>query len=191
MSIWEIVFIAIGLSFDVLAVTIVEGAMLADINKKKLMMLCGIFSGEQVIAVILGNLITLIPIFHNGSKILSLIWTILSFAIFFAMAAFMFYRAWKREPIFEKVSDVNFKQVAITGMLVSLDAFFAGIAFGFLNAGLLFVGLFLAVITLAMVWLGIYIGYRLGYEQRTKALFIGGCCILFASIEVVVQYLLI
>lgn len=188
MNLFEILMISIGLSFDVFAVMIVEGAMLAKIEKKKLAIMCAIFCLWQFISVMGGNLLTLIPLFQKTFFGLRLLWTIVSTIIFFALAAFMFYKAWRKEDIFEQSHEIKYKHVCITAIIVSLDAFFAGIGFGFLNTELLLVGLVLEIVTVLSVILGIYTGYRLGCEQRSKALYLGAFCILLASIEVTVRF---
>jgi manganese efflux pump family protein len=188
MNIFEILLISIGLSFDVFAVTIVEGAMLAKVEKKKLAIMCAIFCLWQFVAVMAGNLLTLIPVFQKTFFGIRVLWTFVSTVIFFALAAFMFYKAWRKEDIFEQSKEISYKHVCITALIVSLDAFFAGIGFGFLDAELLMVGLVLELVTVLFVILGIMTGYRLGCEQRPKVLYLGATCILLASIEVTVRF---
>lgn len=189
MNIIDILMISIGLSFDVFAVTTVEGAMLAKVEKKKLGIMCVIFCLWQLVAVLLGNLITLIPLFQDSASGLQFLWNIISAVIFFAMASFMIYKGWRKEDIFERREEINFKNVCVTALIVSLDAFFAGIGFGFLNAELLIVGVAIELVTILFVILGVYTGYRLGYEQKTKALLIGGVILLIASIDIVFRFI--
>ncbi len=191
MSIIEIVLISIGLSFDVFAVMTVEGAMLAAIEKKKLCGMAVIFCTWQLVSVTGGYLISLIPVFQHAARFLQAGWTILSTIIFFAIAAFLLYKAWKKEDIHERMQEVNFKQVITTAILVSLDAFFAGIGFGFMGANVLVVDLSLLVVTVVFVILGIYTGYRLGWEQKPAALCIGAACIIFASMDIIVTYFIL
>ena len=186
-----ILLISIGLSLDVYAVTTVEGAMLARVEKKKLAIMVLIFCLWQFVSVMAGSLITLIPFFDETASGLTALWTIFSTVIFFALSAFMFYKCWRREPIQESVKEISYKNVCVTAIIVSLDAFFAGIGMGFLGAQILVVGLMLEIITVLCVIGGVYTGYRLGYEQKTKVLFVGACVLLAASIDVVIRYFVI
>ena len=43
-------------------------------------------------------------------------------------------------------------------------------------------------VTIAMVIIGLYTGYRLGFEQKSKA-YIGGGALIAAGIDVIVRYI--
>ena len=191
MNLAEILVISVGLSFDVFAVMICEGAMLVRVEKKKLIFMGLIFCGWQLAAVLVGNLITLIPPFQNSSNGLQKVWDGLSVVIFMALGAYMLYKAWKNEPVFETRSAVNYRSTCVVAMATSLDAFFAGIGFGFLDSEILAVGLVLELVTLLFVVLGVYTGYRLGYEQKTKAYGTGGVILMVSGIDVIIRYMLL
>ena len=123
MNLAEILVISVGLSFDVFAVMICEGAMLVRVEKKKLICMGLIFCGWQLAAVLVGNLITLIPPFQNSSNGLQKVWDGLSVVIFMALGAYMLYKAWKNEPVFETRSAVNYRSTCVVAMATSLDAF--------------------------------------------------------------------
>ena len=187
MTILEIGVIALGLSLDVFAVTICEGAMLASIEKKKLFLVCGIFCLWQFIAVMAGNLITYIPVFARATDTLQRVWNQVSAVIFIGLGGYMLYKAWKRESIFEQRSEIGYRKVCAAALLTSADAFIAGIGFGLLNTKMNIVGGILEIITICCVVFGIYTGYRLGYEQKTKAYLIGGLLLCVSGIRVWIQ----
>lgn len=189
MNLLEIILISMGLSLDILAVTICEGAMLARIEKKKLVIMCVIFCVWQLVAVQAGNLITLIPIFADSSTSMQLFWNGISVVILIGLGMYMLYKAWRRETIFEHLSDINYKKICITAFITSLDAFFAGIGFGFMDTEVIMVQIALVIATILSVIIGVYIGYRMGYEQKTKAYGIGGIILIFSAIELIVRYL--
>lgn len=189
MNLVEIILISMGLSLDVFAVTICEGAMLARVEKKKLVIMCVIFCVWQLVAVQTGNLITLIPIFANSSTSMQLIWNGISVVILVVLGIYMLYKAWRREAIFEHLSDIDYKKVCITAIITSLDAFFAGIGFGFMDTEVIKVQVSLEIATILSVIIGVYTGYRMGYEQKTKAYGIGGIILILSAIELIVRYL--
>ena len=188
MNIIVVFLIAIGLSFDVFAVALVEGAMLAKIEKTKLVIICAIFSLWQMLALVAGDLFSRIPFFYNTAHGISVLWTIVSTIMFFCLSAFMFYKAFNGKPVFESVHEINFRKVFFTAIIVSIDAFVAGVGMGFLGAELLWESIILEVITVLFVIGGLFTGYRLGAEQKPKVLFLGACFLLAASIDVVVRY---
>ena len=73
--------------------------------------------------------------------------------------------------------------------ITSLDAFFAGIGTGFLETELLAELITMAVVTILIVILGMYTGYRLGWEQKKKANGLGGIILCLAGIDVIIRYL--
>ena len=68
MSVLEIVIISAGLSLDVFVAMAYMGAGFSKINKKNLFGLCLLFGGVQWGCLIVGNLLTLLPIFRNSSN---------------------------------------------------------------------------------------------------------------------------
>ena len=63
VSIAEIFIISVGLSIDVLVAVVYLGAGFSKIEVKNLIGLCGLFGGVQVGSLVLGNLVTLLPLF--------------------------------------------------------------------------------------------------------------------------------
>ena len=66
----------------------------------------------------------------------------------------------------------------------------AGIAFGFLGTNLLVMLLMIAGLTIAVVVTGIYTGYHLGFEHKTKAYIAGAILLWIAGIDVIVRHIL-
>lgn len=127
MTIWEIILVSIGLSLDVYAVVVLYSAMLAKIEKRKLVSMCLIFAGWQVLAVLVGTLVTHLPFFQRMSSEMEHLWDVISVVIFFALGAYMLYKAGKHEVVFEHRSEINYKKVCVAALITSLDAFFVGI----------------------------------------------------------------
>lgn len=127
MTIWEIILVAIGLSLDVYAVVVLYSAMLVRIEKRKLASMCLIFAGWQILAVLVGTLITHLPFFEMVSTQVEHLWDVISVVIFFALGAYMLYKAGKHEVVFEHRSEINYKKVCVAALITSLDAFSAAI----------------------------------------------------------------
>lgn len=189
MSLIEILIISIGLSLDVYAVVVCQGAVLLKIEKTKLLKMSLFFCAWQVVAVSIGHTVTLIPYLADIAKNVSYIGEFISVIIFTVIGVYMLYKAWKNEGILERLSDVNYKHLCVAAFFTSLDALFAGMGFGLLKARFYIVALSILIITAVMVILGLYTGMRLGYEQKTKAYGIGGILLLISAIDVVLKYL--
>lgn len=189
MSLIEILIISIGLSLDVYAVVVCQGAVLLKIEKTKLLKMSLFFCAWQVVAVAIGHAVTLIPYLADIAKNVSYVGEFISVIIFTVIGVYMLYKAWKNEGILERLSDVNYKHLCVVAFFTSLDALFVGMGFGLLKARFYIVALSILIITAVMVILGLYTGMRLGYEQKTKAYGIGGILLLISAIDVVLKYL--
>ena len=61
---------------------------------------------------------------------------------------------------------------------------------GFLGTNLLVMLLMIAGLTIAVVVTGIYTGYHLGFEHKTKAYIAGAILLWIAGIDVIVRHIL-
>lgn len=189
MSLIEILIISVGLSLDVYAVVVCQGAVLLRIERTKLMKMCLIFCSWQVAAVVVGHWIGLMPFITAAAVNMQKIWQLISVIIFMALGVYMLYKAWKNEGILERRSEIDYKQVCIAACFTSVDALFAGMGFGFLKAKMLLVIFSVLTVTAFFVILGLYTGYRLGYEQKTKAYGLGGILLMISAVNIIVKYL--
>lgn len=190
MKLLETVLVAGGLSLDICAVMICYGALLPEIKNRTLILGCVILSVWQLIAFQAGNLLTYIPIVAQRSGQVFFIWSVFSILIFWLLGGYMFHKASERKPFIERRKDhFSIKEIWILAAGSSLDVFFAGIGMGCLNAKIwpetaaVFLG------TVGAIVVGIYVGYRFGYEQKGKAYVIGGILMVAAGAEVVFRCL--
>ena len=190
MNLAEILMISVGLSFDIMAVTICVGATLQKIEKKKLVCMGLIFCVWQLVAVGLGFLVARFPVMQTRTSEMQNIWNVFSVIIFLALGVYMFVKGWRKKDFLERRGQISYQKACAAAMATSLDAFFAGIGFGFLGTKILAVGLILELVTLVFAMAGAFVGYRLGYEQRTKAYAIGGVLLIIAGIDVIIRYLI-
>jgi putative Mn2+ efflux pump MntP len=191
MNLIEILMISVGLSLDVYAVVVCQGAVLLKIERSKLFKMCLIFCIWQGAAVEIGNLITCIPYLSVAAESMQKIWHLISVIIFFALGVYMLYKAWKNQGILERLSEINYKQICIAACFTSIDALFAGMGFGFLKTGTVAVVLSILIVTALAVIVGLYTGYRLGYEQKTKAYGVGGILLLISAVNIIVKFLVV
>lgn len=189
MAFWEILIVCIGLSLDVFAVAVCEGALLGRVKTGRLIVMSLIFCAWQVAALELGRLVSLIPGLDGVYTVTFRMWRTLAAIIFFALAAYLIYKAVKHEAVFEHRSEINYRDIVTVAALTSIDALFVGIGSGFLNAKWLSSGLTLFAVTAVCVILGVFTGYHFGYEQKTKAYWCGGVLFIAAGIDVIIRYL--
>ncbi len=183
----ETILICIGVSFDVLALSICCGSVLVELKFKQLAKLALIFCGFQTVSGMLGSLLCLIPEFRTDSGTGWHLGYICSIIILIGVALFLFYKGWKNEPVFERRSEINFKKYAGTAALASIDTFFAGASIAMWSTEWWSYAACLLVVTVIAVYIGVYIGYRLGFEPKNIAYRVGGAVLIVAALDIFIR----
>ena len=191
MSLIEIVLISIGLSLDTFATVECQGALVAKLEKKRLSMAVTVIALWQTVALLIGSfLVTLLNQYDTQLSGEAFIGRILAILILFGMGLRMFVKAWRNERIVEKREDgLDIKKTFFSIAKGTIFTILTGIAFAFLEADIKAVLIMIICVTIAMVIIGLYTGYRLGFEQKSKAYIGGGALLIAAGIDVIVRYI--
>ena len=191
MSWIEIVLITIGMSLDTFADVECQGALVAKLEKKRLSMAVTVIALWQTIALLIGSfLVTLLNQYDTQLSGEAFIGRILAILILFGMGLRMFVKAWRNERIVEKREDgLDIKKTFFSIAKGTIFTILTGIAFAFLEADIKAVLIMIICVTIAMVIIGLYTGYRLGFEQKSKAYIGGGALLIAAGIDVIVRYI--
>ncbi len=189
MNLIEILLVSVGLSLDVFAVAVTQGAVLMKIEKSKLVKMCLLFCVWQACAVFLGHLLTSIPYLSVTAEGVRFLWELIAVCIFIGIGCYMIYKAWRKEQVLEHRSEINYKQLCVAAFFTSIDAFAAGIGFGCMKTQVFAMVISILIITVIIVIAGLFTGYRMGYEQKTKAYGVGGMLLFIAAIELVMKYI--
>ena len=189
MSWIEIVLITIGMSLDTFAAVECQGALVAKLEKKRLSMAVTVIALWQTIALLIGSfLVTLLNQYDTQLSGEAFIGRILAILILFGMGLRMFVKAWRNERIVEKREDgLDIKKTFFSIAKGTIFTILTGIAFAFLEADIKAVLIMIICVTIAMVIIGLYTGYRLGFEQKSKAYIGGGALLIAAGIDVIVR----
>ena len=191
MSWIEIVLITIGMSLDTFAAVECQGALVAKLEKKRLSMAVTVIALWQTIALLIGSFLgTLLNQYDTQLSGEAFIGRILAILILFGMGLRMFVKAWRNERIVEKREDgLDIKKTFFSIAKGTIFTILTGIAFAFLEAYIKAVLIMIICVTIAMVIIGLYTGYRLGFEQKSKAYIGGGALLIAAGIDVIVRYI--
>ena len=191
MSWIEIVLITIGMSLDTFAAVECQGALVAKLEKKRLSMAVTVIALWQTIALLIGSfLVTLLNQYDTQLSGEAFIGRILAILILFGMGLRMFVKSWRNERIVEKREDgLDIKKTFFSIAKGTIFTILTGIAFAFLEADIKAVLIMIICVTIAMVIIGLYTGYRLGFEQKSKAYIGGGALLIAAGIDVIVRYI--
>ena len=185
----EILLITLGISLDIFGAVACEGALVAKIEKKSLAIGCVIVALSQLVALYVGNFCARLLLRYDiKNKQIRAIY-ILSAVIFICLGIRMIWKAWKNESIVEHREEglVLHKFCLLAGM-TAIYTILAGVAFGFLGTSMMITLIMIVCFTILVVIAGFYTGYRLGFEQKTKAYSVGGILLIIGGIDAIIRY---
>ena len=192
MALWEIFLIAAGLSLDVFAFALWRGAMHPTLGRFDVSSMALIFTAFQAGAMVVGNLITSIPLVKEHIHNAKMTWVIVAALIFFGIGIYMVARGLhknKTEVIEErKAEKFDYRLILFWAALTSIDSLLAGISFGFLSVEAIEAVLMTAVTTAVSCLLGLFLGYQLGCTPKNKMVSIGGAVVIVGAIDILTHY---
>ncbi len=188
MGFLEVILVCCGISFDVLAVSVCQGAVLQKIDKLKLTRMIAIFCATQTFAIALGNVFVFLPMFRNRAESSASLYNFCSMVIMLGLGLYLIYKGHKNSEILERRSEIDFRKVWISALLTSVDSLFAGLLFSFMDANIITSVVSVVITTALAVIAGVNVGYRLGYEPKKNAYIIGGAVLFVVAVDVMIRY---
>ena len=186
----EMLVVTAGLSLDIFAAVECQGALVARVRKRHLVLICAVLSAWQTAALYFGSFLVGLLCRYDLKDAKLLTGRIIAALIFIGLGLRMVFKAWKNDSVFERRAEkigigVFLKMAAIASVYTLLT----GIAFGFLGADVFWMLAMIVLFTILVVVLGMYTGYRFGFEQKTKAYLAGGVLLVLGGIDVIVWHM--
>ena len=204
MSIAEILLVIAGLSINVFLISQKDGALIRRIRPGSLLMLCVFFFVFESLSMFAGFRLTRITFFRNSSSTdLKKFCYFCAVVLFLIIAAYMLFKAFTEQEIDEHLTEISVTRTIFQAIGVAVFAFICGIGWGFIGhniylatgvlAAATVIAVFstgvLAAATVIAVFSGTYMGYRDGCRYRKGFFTVGGSCLLFVGVEILVRYL--
>ena len=202
----QILLLGIALSMDAFAVSIADGLIYQDINKKKALFIALTFGVMQGLMPLIGYwLVELVEFLVNegsagsASKIMSLIVVWTAFALLLFLGIKMLVEgilALKKKEEEKPVKLFSYKEVLFFGLATSIDALGSGVALhsGLSNNITIFIHIsIIVVITFVISLLGVLLGHKIEKLLKGKVeitSIIGGCILLLLAIWIVLSHYL-
>ena len=200
----EVILLGIALSMDAFAVSVTDGLIYTNLNKRKAATIAGTFALMQALMPLIGYWIIELVIFFIGEQcgadianIISLTLTWTAFGLLLLIGGKMIIESiisMRKEEKEESVKLFSYKEVFIMGIATSIDAFATGFA---LHAGIsnnltvwLHVSLIL-LITLVICLIGIVLArqiHKLLKGRYEIANLIGGVILIALAIWIVLSF---
>ncbi len=198
-----VIYLGIALAMDAFAVSITDGLVYQDINKKKALFIATTFGVMQALMPLIGYwLVEGIEVAVGNNKyanVMALIVTWLAFALLIFIGLKMLLEGIKelRKPLEEKKAKLfSYKEVLIMGVVTAIDALASGVALHSNMSNNVTIWLHVSiilVITFVLSFIGVILGKQIvklfkGKYEVTQI--VGGCILLTLAIWVVLSHYL-
>ncbi len=198
-----VIYLGIALAMDAFAVSITDGLVYQDINKKKALFIATTFGVMQALMPLIGYwLVEGIEVAVGNNKyanVMALIVTWLAFGLLIFIGLKMLLEGIKelRKPLEEKKAKLfSYKEVLIMGVATAIDALASGVALHSNMSNNVTIWLHVSiilVITFVLSFIGVILGKQIvklfkGKYEVTQI--VGGCILLTLAIWVVLSHYL-
>ena len=187
----ENILIIAGISFDIFATMEIEGAMLADVKRKPLIIACtlvtvlqmGFFFGGYIICYKVEEY----GLLNDAQNVGYIVATV----VFALLGVRLLVKAIKREFVNEKRRDsIRVAEYIRIVTITSLYTLVAGCACGFVGTSVAMMALVILICSVLVVIGGMYTGYHYGFELKTGAYVIGAILLWIAGAGILLQRVL-
>ena len=202
----QILLLAIALSMDAFAVSITDGLIYQDMNKKKALFIALTFGIMQGLMPLIGYwLVELVEFLVNegsagqAGNIMSqvVVWTAFALLMFIGIKMIIEGIKELKKPLEEKKTKLfSYKEVLLFGIATSIDALGSGVALhsGLSNNATIFIHISIIVVTTFIIsLLGVLLGNKIEklFKGKTEITsIIGGCILLILAIWIVLSHYL-
>ena len=191
MNVVEEIVILLGISLDIFGAMECQGSLVAKIEKKQLAIFSGILAAGQTIALSLGSISALLLCQREIQVQDVFLGQVIAAAIFLCLGLRLLMKAWKNEGIIERREETFDVKLFLRRYVHSvLFTMLTGFAMGFLGTPMAVQLLLVIILTMLAAIIGMYTGYRLGYEHKMKAYAMGGVLLIAGCVDVIVKYVI-
>jgi putative Mn2+ efflux pump MntP len=183
MSLLEIVFIAVGLAMDAFAVSIGAGTLASMKDLRSTVRLAFHFGLFQFLMPVAG--------WFLGSGVQDYVESIdhwIAFLLLGYIGVKMIHESFKKEDE-QKQNPSKGKNLVILSVATSIDALVVGFTLAMLNVEIWYpsamIGIITAVLSIAGVWLGKKLGYKLGRSMEVA----GGLILIGIGLKILIEHL--
>jgi len=184
MQLGVVLFIAVGLSMDAFAVSVVTGSVYRDLKVRHALRMALFFGGFQAAMPIVG--------FLAGMSLKRYIeaydhW--IAFGLLVAVGGKMIYEALKIESAGKDLDPSNLLVLLALAVATSIDALAIGISLSLLTASIVASAVIIGLVTFVLSYVGIEIGKRFGHFFESKIEILGGLILIAIGLKILIQHL--
>lgn len=189
MNMMEQTMIVLGISLEVFGAMECQGSLVAKIEKRQLAVFCGILAAGQTLSLGGGDLLALLMSSQGTQAKEIFLGQAVAAAIFLFLGVRLLLKAWKNEEVMERREEkFEVKKFLARYFKSILFTFLTGIALGFLSGSISFLIALSLISTILVTVVGMYTGYRMGYEYRMPAYVLGGILLITGGLDVILKF---
>lgn len=184
MRLYEILFIAVALSMDALAVSVACGIQLKKVRIRHAALIAFAFGFFQLVMPLAGA--------AAGAGIRGFIaafdhWVI--FAILAFIGGKMIYESIILRKEGEKIDPLHPKTLLFLSVATSIDAFAVGISVSLLAGNIFLIAAIIGSVTFAICFIGVFTGDLAGHFFEEKIEAAGGIMLILIGVKILVEHL--
>jgi putative Mn2+ efflux pump MntP len=182
----QIIFIAISLAMDCLAVAIAGGVGCRDnrLRLKYAFKIADFFSLFQMIMPLIGYAAG-----YGFKNLISRFDHWIAFGLLAAIGIKMIYEGAKGAEEDKGKNIINNKTLLILSLATSIDALAVGISFGIMDISLLLSILMIGAFAFILSFIGFYLGNKAGRFFKGKIEIVGGVILILIGIKILIEHL--
>jgi putative Mn2+ efflux pump MntP len=179
-----ILFIAVGLSMDAFAVSVVTGSVYRELKVRHALRMALFFGGFQAAMPIIGFLAGL-----SLKNYISAYDHWIAFGLLTFVGGKMIYESLRIESAEKNLDPANLLVLLALSVATSIDALAIGISLSMLMASIVGAALIIGLVTFALSYAGILIGKRFGHFFESRIEIVGGVILIAIGLKILIQHL--
>jgi putative Mn2+ efflux pump MntP len=185
MNLITIIFIAVGLSMDAFAVSVVSGSFYKHSPFKPAFLLASFFGGFQALMPLIGYAaaLNLKPLIEGYDH-----WV--ASAILTAIGLKMIYESFKIKSAQQKFDPCNLPVLLFLSIATSIDALAVGVSLSLITNAILLAVIIIGLTTFIFCYAGVFIGKSFGHFFENKIEAVGGIVLIAIAAKILFQHLL-
>lgn len=184
MEVITIIVIAVGLSMDAFAVSIVSGSVYRQLHVKHALRMAVFFGGFQALMPLIGSLAGL-----SAKDYIVDYDHWVAFGILGAVGGKMIYESFKIKSVEENFDPSNIITLLLLSVATSIDALAVGLTLSFITRSIAAAAAVIGLTTFILSYLGVWIGKKYGHFFENKIEIVGGLILIGLGVKILIEHL--
>jgi putative Mn2+ efflux pump MntP len=184
-----IITIAVGLSMDAFAVSVVTGAAYKELHYRHTLRMAAFFGGFQAFMPAMGYLAGL-TVRQSRQVGIENYDHWVAFGILAAVGLKMIYESFKIKEERKAMHPANLAMLLALAVATSIDALAVGITLSFITSAIVAAVIIIGAVTFGLSCAGVYIGKRFGHFFESGIEAIGGLVLIGLGVKIMLQHIL-